>query len=117
MLLVVDMALGITPATFTITGSGFTPSGGVAIEVLNSSSSVVASTSTTADSNGDINATVQSSLILSIGQNKTGTYNGSIVLVDSSTGVSSNGLAISMSVIVVTPSISMSPTTFTFSEV
>jgi hypothetical protein len=114
------MALGITPATFVITGSGFTPNGGVTVNVLNSSGAVVAAANYTADSNGALNGSngisVPSALIESIGQNANGTYNGSVDVIDGATGVLSNSKAVVLNVTVIVPTIAISATTFAFTE-
>lgn len=87
---------GIAPASFTVTGSGFTPSGTVQVTVLNSSSSVVASSNTTADATGAINVSIPSSQILPIGLNNPGTYNGFVQCVDTSTNQASNAAGVSL---------------------
>ena len=105
----------LSPSSFTVTGSNFTANGSVSIEVLNSSGSVVATSSTTADSSGNISVSVPSSQVLSIGNSNTaGTYSGSVVAVDSFTGVSSNAVNITLSVTIPTPSITLSATSFSY---
>lgn len=108
--------VGVSPANFTITGTGFFPSGSVTIEVMNSAGAVVASSSTTADTNGAINVSVPSSQVLSIGQNVNGTYNGKVQCIDVSTGQSSNAVAITLAVTIVVPTISVSPSNFTYTS-
>jgi len=104
---------GFSPANFTVSGSGFTPGGSVAINVLNSSGNIVGTTNTTADSNGDINDTVASS-ILAIGPNTAGTYYGSVEAVDSTTGIKSNAVNVTLTVTMPTPQITLSTTSFTY---
>ena len=105
---------GFSPANFTVSGSGFTPGGSVAINVLNSSGSIVGTTNTTADSNGDINDTVGSSLLSAIGSNTAGTYYGSVEAVDSTTGIKSNVISVTLTVTMPTPQITLSTTSFTY---
>jgi len=88
----------ISPTTFGVTGKDFTANGSVSIEVLNSSGSIVSVSSTTADSNGNFSVSLPSSQVLSIGQSSPGTYSGSVVAVDSFTGVSSNSVGITLNV-------------------
>mgnify|MGYP001626210895 FL=1 len=108
------MATSLTPSSFTVTGSGFTSNGSVTIETLNSSGSVVASASTTADSSGNISVTLPSSQISSIGQYTSGTYTGSVVAVDQFTGKSSSPVSITLTVQIVQPTITLSTTSFSY---
>ena len=108
--------VGITPSTFTITGSGFFPNGNVTINILNSSGTVVASSSSTASSTGALSVSIPSSQILSIAPSTSGTYSGSIVVVDVSTAQASNAVPISLSVIIVQPTISVSSTSFGYTS-
>jgi hypothetical protein len=78
--------MAVAPSSFTVTGSGFTPGGTVAIQVLNSGGGVVAVSNASADSNGNLNVSVPSSQVLSVGINSAGIYPGSIVAVDTATG-------------------------------
>jgi len=106
---------GVSPSSFTVTGSNFTANGSVDIEVLNSSGSVVAEATTTADSSGNISVTVPSTQVLAIGtSNTTGTYSGSVVAVDEFTGKSSNAVSITLNVTIATPSITLSTTSFSY---
>jgi flagellar hook assembly protein FlgD len=109
------MMTSLSPSSFTVTGSHFSSNGTVYIQILNSSGSVVATSSTTADSSGNINVTVPSSQVLSIGpSNTTGTYSGSVMAVDQMTGVSSNAVSITLSVTISKPTISLSATSFSY---
>jgi hypothetical protein len=114
------MALGTSPSTFTVTGSGFTPNGSVTINILNSSGSVISYYTATADSNGALNGStgvsLPSSLIDGIGSASNGTYNGSVQAVDVSTSVDSNKVSITLTVQIIAPSIAVTPTAFTYTE-
>jgi len=105
---------GVSPSSFTVTGSNFTANGSVDIETLNSSGSVVGKATTTADSSGNISVTLPSTQILPIGLNTTGTYSGSVVAVDEFTGKSSNAVTVTLSVTIATPSITLSTTSFSY---
>ena len=108
--------MGISPLTFTVTGSNFTANGGVSIHVLNSSGTIVGTTSVSAGSTGSISASIDSSIILSIGSNTPGVYNGSIVAVDQFTTTASNSIAIVLTVSApAVPTISLSNSNFTYS--
>ena len=87
-----------SPATFMVAGSSFTPNGSATIQVLNSSGAVVATTTTSTDEYGSFNVTPPSSLILSIGLSGPGTYNGSVVAIDSATGSKTAPTPISLTV-------------------
>jgi len=109
------MMTSLSPSSFTVTGSNFSSNGTVYIQVLNSSGSVVATSSTTADSSGNISVTVPSTQVLSIGtSNTTGTYTGSVVAVDEMTGKSSNAVSITLNVTIQTPQITLSTTSFSY---
>jgi len=109
---------GYNPSSFTITGSGFTPNGGIGLNISNGITSFTAVSNTTADSNGNINITVPSS-ILNIGSNTpTGAYNGSIEAIDSTTGIKSNTINITITVTLppTSASLSVSPSTTYYSS-
>jgi len=106
----------LSPSSFTVTGSNFSSNGTVYIQILNSSGSVVATSSTTADSSGNISVTIPSTQVLSIGSsnNTSATYTGSVVAVDEMTGKSSNAVSITLNVTIQTPQITLSTTSFSY---
>jgi len=89
----------ISPTTFGVTGTGFTPNGTVSINVIGSSgTSSVYSFNTTADSNGNINASVSSSFLSNIGSilsigSSTKLY---VYAIDESTDTQSNTVAFTL---------------------
>ena len=89
----------ISPTTFGVTGTGFTPNGTVSINVIGSSgTSSVYSFNTTADSNGNINASVSSSFLSNIGSilsigSSTNLY---VYAIDESTDTQSNTVAFTL---------------------
>ena len=88
---------GFNPPTFTVTGGGFTPNGYVSIDVMdvvnNVGTSVVLS-EIRADSNGNINDTINTELLTTLFPNTPGTYYGSIEALDVTTGKISNAVNI-----------------------
>jgi len=87
----------MSPSSFTVTGTGFTANGDVAVKILNSSGYPVAATVATADGSGNISVSFPGTQVLSIGAYDTpGTYYGSVIAIDMSTNLSSNAVGITL---------------------
>lgn len=104
----------ISPANFTVSGSGFTPSGALSIELLLSNGNEGIAWSTTASSTGTLSVSLSSTGIETLAPSLTspGTYTGVIWVYDSTTQAYSNQIGVSL-VISSAPTISVSPTAFT----
>ena len=92
----------LSPLTFTISGSGFTPGGSVTINAYNSSGTSVFSTSTAASTEGYLGITLQAVIFEPFMGGSPGTYSGYLQTTDATTGIVSNRISVSMTYIVPT---------------
>jgi hypothetical protein len=108
--------MGVSPSTFTVTGSGFTPGGSVAIDILNSGKSNVGTVYETADSSGNLNGSSGFSItsvdLEPITSPSAGTYYGYIQCYDQSSGIYSNQVQVAVTVQIVNPAVSVTPSPF-----
>jgi len=103
-----------SPDTFTITGSGFTPNSSVTIYILDSYGNYGTTTTTTADSNGDINVSISTFDIGNMCNQSYTTstsdgyinylYAGIVKATDNSINISSNTVNITLTATVPAPS-------------
>lgn len=116
----------VTPANFTVTGSGFTPGASITFSLLQSGTVVNTWTvqadgsSIAATSSGSLNVSLDSSGILALASFNgasyvPGSYTGTFYATDPVYG-NTNAITMTVDITTVAPSISIATTGFTFSE-